>query len=246
LQEVNIIIGGLGGSPAAYEALRKELAKRTGRPTLVIPSLRFGEPSGRISARWLPRLPKALARQAVHISDTLIKAGYDRAEVYVYAHSLGTIEAFLFAAFFVREFTIKGVIPLCPAGIYTENFLGLCGKIYHKVLRDLRTRSGRRYWVNSIPHYFINPVRSIREGREVSNCGDLLETILKALRHHKIPVIIGLAEDDDVFSYDRTLSVLQRYDARTFLLPRGSHHSPDYCPEPTVAALLDATSSLLP
>jgi pimeloyl-ACP methyl ester carboxylesterase len=181
----------------------------------------------------------------VNVADTLVDAGYMGKEVYVYAHSLGSPIALLFSALFAAVFKIKIVVALCPAGVYTESFLGLSLKIGRKILRDLRTQAGRRYWGNS-PRYFANPVRSLREGRVISSYGSFVETGAIVQRHCAIPVIVGIAGDDDVFLYTKTLQLLQEGRISTFLLPVGSHHSPDYHPVPTVKALLDATSLLRP
>ena len=233
---INLLIFGMGGTARAAEKCRRELERVTGRRTIFAPSLRFGNPR---TAEPPKNFPRALARQAAHVNDVLLSSIDTPVDVYVYTISLGTPVGAIFTYKFGGEggmYRVKRFVPITPANLYEENFLGLASKIGAKVVDDLGTSAGRTYWFSAIPGYFVNPIRSTREGWEVCQSA-VADDVMKLLVNKGIPVMAGVARDDNVFPYDHVVEALDAIGVDHFDLPPGSKHRPDFRPKELIETL---------
>lgn len=239
---VDVLVGGFCGSAAGYEELRAEMYRATGNTTVFVSMTRFGLPFATDSSRR-PRYPRALWRQAVHLSRKLKPYDNGEREFRMFGHSMGGAISLIAAD--NQAVPIRRVVALNTACLYVDGVVPLAKRMIAKGKSDAflsahspdpQVRRLIRARVPGVVAYMANPWRCLQEGLALARTPLFAQTMPR-LQGRNIEVMVGYSDDDVVFLDGKMQNALEAFPGIKSFLLQNTLHDVQYTPRTTVETM---------
>jgi len=209
---------------------------------------RFGGDMSDTAEEMLEKYPEEELRKALTILDILDQKGIDKIDVI--AHSEGAINTAIAASIHPEKF--RSIVFVAPAGMIGEDTFTRLAEGFRSQSSKTETttrmpfteaqREVAQVYIKEILAYLKNPIRSVKEGMDISK--SQIHDMLRYLHEKGIGIVVLSGVDDPVFPMNKMQEIAKADMLDGFLSLRGGHGELGVRPELFVTAATDMLAKL--